>query len=414
MEGKMKAPYFVCFLAMVMTWGCLTFNYIGTGFSCACWAFLLFSFYEGWKKKTIPKVRLDPDLIKAFVVLYGTLLVVGGLQHDTVRNLMGPPYSAVDLLLITAPLWLILFTGWNYDIRKAITVAILGNMWAFALYGIWLYRAENQSRLTSFYVSPPEVGMFLDLLLPFTVCLTIFYWKCRWLRAAFALLIPMESIALFLTETRGSYLAFSVSGILLAAVWLYVYRHKATVWKKVLVCAVTVISAFAFISYAVSIGSESEKRMQGGERLLMWESSYRMWEDHKLLGIGLSEWKEQYNQPESPYHPKNAQETKNVQPHNIYLFFLAAGGAISFCALMGYIFFMLRYLLRKIREQEENPFSWGMLFIFLTLMTHGVVDGTLISRHIGRIFYFLMGTGILYTERWIDVFAIRDTRNKRM
>lgn len=83
---------------------------------------------------------------------------------------------------------------------------------------------------------------------------------------------------------------------------------------------------------------ESESRMVGGERLLMWDSSYHMWEDHKLLGIGFSEWREAYNNPESKYHPLEGKETTNVMPHNIYIYFAATGGIISLIGLCGYIF----------------------------------------------------------------------------
>lgn len=39
-----------------------------------------------------------------------------------------------------------------------------------------------------------------------------------------------------------------------------------------------------------------------------------------------------------------------------------------------------------------------MLSMFVALMVHGLVDGTLISKHIGRIFYLMMGVGIIFTE----------------
>lgn len=385
---------------MVITWGCMTFRYVGNGFSIALICFILFSGVCLFRGYRIPRIHLDIDLCRALCIFYGTLLIVGGLQCNTIMNTVGSSYSSVTLLMITLPLWMILFTGWQYDIRKPVWIMIYINMYAFAIYGIWRYFYMNEDRLSSFYGSPPEVGMLLDLLLPITVCLAIYYWKYTWNRILAVFLIMIEVVALCLTETRGSYLAFSVAGVSTLLVWMWKYREKISNIQKIVISLIMIFILSTFLIYIIDTGSESEKRMYGGERLLMWESSYQMWEDNKILGIGLSEWRTQYNDPNSPYHPLKAEETTNVMPHNIYLYFLSTGGFVSFVAFLVYIFFMIRYLLKNIWRYSSNPFTWGMLFIFIAFLAHGIVDGTIISKHIGRIFYLVLGISILYIERW--------------
>lgn len=387
-------------LTMVIIWGCITFRYVGNGFSYALWASAIALCILLWKYRKIPRFQLDPLLAKALLVLYGTLVVVGALQHDTLGNLVGPSYSAVDLLMITLPFWLILMIGWNFDVRKPACIVIFTNMWAFSIYGLWQYFAKSQDRLASFYGSPPEVGMLLDLLIPCTMALGAYYWKEVWCRWIVVPLVPLEFIALFLSETRGSYLALSAALVVTGAAWLY--YQKTNISKKVKMAFCGGIVAFICVAagYTLLISSESHSRMIGGERLLMWESSYHMWEDHKILGIGLSEWKENYNNPDSPYKPAEGRETTNVMPHNIFIYFLSTGGLVSFAAFLSYLFLMMKYLLNMIRRYAYNPFSWMMLFVFIAFIAHGLVDGTIISRHIGRIFYLLMGLGILFTERW--------------
>lgn len=390
----------IVILAIVITWGCITFRYVSNGFTYALWAFIVSFGIILWHTRSKPQVKISINITRALLILYGTLLVVGILQYDNIYNFWGRQYSAVDLFFITLPLWMVLIIGWNYDLRKWIGLTIWVNMWAFSVYGFWQYFIKSQNRLASFYGSPPEVGMLLDLLIPCTITLGIYYKEKTLYHWTAVPLVLLECIALFLNKTRGSYLALSVALIVTGGVWLYYQKNRIAMKLKLAICGCIIAFVCAAAGYTLLIGSESHSRMVGGERLLMWESSYHMWKDHKILGIGLSEWKEQYNNPDSPYRPAEGRETTNIMPHNIFLYFLATGGIVSFVAFLGYLFFMMKYLLSVVKQYANNPFSWMMLFIFIAFISHGLVDGTIISRHIGRIFYLLLGIGILFTERW--------------
>lgn len=390
--------YILFLLTAIMIWGCMTFRYVGNGFSIAMIAFGLLLGISLIQKRKWPHIRLSKDCIRAILTLYGTLFIVSFLQYDTTKNITDSAYSSLTLFLITLPLWMITYVGYWQDVRKCIALVVFGNMYAFSVYGLWLYYTSQQDRLTSFYGSPPEVGMLLDLFIPFTIALGAYYWKNLWWRLATIILIPLELVSAVLSETRGCYLALSAGLVVVAVGYIVVYRKRLSWLKKGSIGLAVIAFCLSSAAYTWHLGADNIQRMEGGERLLMWESSYRMWEDHKLLGIGLSEWKDTYNNPESPYHPSEAQETTNVMPHNIYIYFGATGGILSLLGLLGYMIFMSKYLFTKVMRQKEQPMAWAMLFMFVALMAHGFVDGTLISKHIGRIFYLLLGAGILFTE----------------
>ena len=390
--------YIIGLLTMVMLWGCMTFRYVGNGFSIGAIAFVLAACLIFWKKRSVSFYRLHTDLVKALLSLYGVVFLVSFFQYDTIKNITDSAYSSGTLFLITLPLWMVVYIGYWYDIRKWIIYVVYGNMYAFTLYGLFTYLTEKTARLAGFYGSAPEAGMLLDLFIPFTMALTVFLWKRFCWRIISLILVVLEVVAVLLTETRGSYLALGAGLVVFSVLYIWMNHEGLAIWKKIGIILMTVFICAMAGSYTMFLGAESEKRMVGGERLLMWESSYRMWEDHKWLGIGLSEWKETYNNPESKYHPEEAEETTNVMPHNIYIYFGATGGMISLLGLCGYMFFMSRYLLRKIYTSKHDAMGWAMLVMFVALMMHGLVDGTLISKHIGRIFYLLMGAGIVFTE----------------
>lgn len=390
--------YTIRLLTIVMLWGCITFRYVGNAFSIAMIAFALLACIILLQKKGKSFYRIDGDLGKALISLYGTILIVSLFQENAVKNIVDSAYGSLTLFFITMPLWMVLYVGHQYDIRKWIIYVTYGNMYAFSLYGLFKYFSQNESRLSSFYGSPPEVGMLLDLFIPFTIAFAMLQKQhLRW-KVASLILIVLEVLSVVLTETRGSYMALCAGIIVSSVMYIWMNRNCISLIKKLILGITVILFCFAFGGYSYHLSVESESRMVGGERLLLWDSSYHMWEDHKLLGIGFSEWREAYNNPESKYHPLGGKETTNVMPHNIYIYFAATGGIISLIGLCGYIFFMFRYLLRKIHMQKNNPMNWAMLSMFVALMVHGLVDGTLISKHIGRVFYLMMGVGIIFTE----------------
>lgn len=391
--------YLVYVLTAIMIWGCMTFRYVGNGFSLAVIAFCLLAggmLYQ--KKRTLFPVQRN--LWRAIISLYGTLFIVSLLQCDNIKNITDSAYGSVTLFLITLPMWMVLYIGHWYDIRKIVLCVVYGNMYAFSIYGLWKYVVDKQGRLISFYGSSTEVGMLLDLFIPFTVALGMYYWKNKYLRIASILLVILEMIAVVLTGTRGSYLALGVGVVATGAVYVWIHRGILSILQKGLIGMMMVLCCLGVSGYICYMSAVNHRGMEGGERLMMWESSYHMWEDHKLLGIGLSEWKEAYNNPQSPYRPTAGKETSNVMPHNIYIYFGATGGILSLVGLIGYIIFMCKYLVEQIKGYSCNPIAWAMIFMFTAFMAHGLVDGTLISKHIGRIFYLFLGTGILFIQKY--------------
>lgn len=71
------------------------------------------------------------------------------------------------------------------------------------------------------------------------------------------------------------------------------------------------------------------------ERILLWTSSYHMWEDHKIVGVGLANWKDAYQQK---YILPEAKEPDLTMPHNVFMIFLSQTGIIG---TLGYLIFVI-------------------------------------------------------------------------
>ncbi|WP_437796019.1 O-antigen ligase family protein [Mitsuokella multacida] len=67
-------------------------------------------------------------------------------------------------------------------------------------------------------------------------------------------------------------------------------------------------------------------RSNNHERILLWTSSYHMWKDHKIIGIGLANWKVAY---EKEYILPEVKEHDLTMPHNVFMIFLSQTGIIG-------------------------------------------------------------------------------------
>lgn len=401
-----KSYYYGNIAAGLIIWGTTAYNYTNVGSSIGMIGFALFFLWSLYRERSLNKFHVDPHIYYGLGIFFVSLFISSLFHLDNLKNINGGHYSVIGFILYTLPFWMIMYIGWKNDVRKSIFLVVSAAMYAMCIWGIAEYFLRHMSRLDSFYTSPTHVGVMLDMFLPFTVMLGVQYRKNRKYLIFIGILIILEFITLYLCETRGSFLALSVASILV--LWVYLYKNGSIISKKVKNSIITIVGVAVFLSavYSVSLGIGNSHRMWGEERFLMWESSYAMWDDHKLAGVGIDEWKASY---EGPYRQAESKEVGiNIMPHNMLLYFLSTSGIIG---ATGYILFsiiFLLYFLREIRRTPADPFSWGMLFIFISFTAHGMLDETIISKTMGRIYYGLLGASLIFIH-WNKIDQDKDS-----
>lgn len=380
--------------AGVVVWGATAYQYINTGFSIAMIVFALYFLWTRYKREPLPRWRLDRRMLLAFAVLYGALFFTTLFHLDNLKNLSGGYFSALGFVQYTLPLWMLLYVGWTRDVRKAVVSVFYVILYALCVYGLIKYAVTGEGRLTSFYFFPTRIGMMMDMFIPMTAGFTAYYWKCTRFRYLSILLLAMEILCLLLAEVRGSMVALAIASVVTAAVWIQVNRTRVPKRVRRGLLAGALLFAAAAVVYSVWLRWGNYLGMIGGERLLMWESSFHMWLDHPLAGIGLDEWQAAY--AEGLYHPAVSREAGQVMPHNVFVYFFATAGTIGGAAYLAYCGLMLSWLVSGVKKLTANPFSWALLFMFLAATLHGLTDQTFILKLTGRIFYMLLGVGILF------------------
>lgn len=383
--------------AAVVVWGATAYHYINTGMSISMIAFTLFVIAYALKNHAIPKVTLHKNILWAFAVFYACLFISTLFHLDNTGNMYGGSYSFLSYVMIPLPLFMILYIGWEHDIRKTVCYTFVTIGYAICGYGIYEYAAKHMERLDSFYTSPPHVGIMMDVFIPLTIAFICYYRDNIFHLAVMSVLLVLEAATLVLTQTRGAMGALSIA--IFITVLIFLFRNQIAMGKtrrRLLGMGAGLLVVLALLC-SLRFGIHDPYRMQGADRPFIWKSSYHMWEDHKLAGVGLNGWKNAYDRK---YQLEGSREfKKNVHAHNTWLIFLSTGGILAFLGYNAYLILMGMYFWKGIRIYALNPFSWCMLAVFLAFVLNGLLDETFSSTSFGRLYYLAFAITLLF-ERW--------------
>lgn len=292
--------------------------------------------------------------------------------------------KAFNYIYYTIPLLLMYFVGKIASNKRCVLLAfIIGVAWT-AGYGLYDFFLFNRKRLTGLYNSN-ATGSMLAIMLPLTICYFSEYVRKNknrnilWYSVS-SLSIILGVVALYLTGSRGAVLGciigFIFSGIL--------YALKNYNGKKVLsiLFVVAIVSGWALYGL-YSLNGNKFSRSYDNERLLLIESSYNMWNDNKIFGIGLTNWKEKY---QKEYILPAAKEPKLATPHNVVMFYFSTTGLIGG---LGYIIFsllILKYLFINLVPISSNGlYGLAILWAFFAISLHGLVDVAITKKEIYRL-----------------------------
>ena len=153
---------------------------------------------------------------------------------------------------------------------------------------------SGESRAAGFFGHPMTFAGYLCIFLP--VLLICFlekeiYGKWRWLAGCG---VVLGGAALLFNATRGAWLA--LTPVLLFIIGYYLLKGN----KLAILCLALVVVAGAGLSQykpfvkRLATVTDTRKFQSNTERLLIWNSAYTMFKDHPVLGVGLGQYKDNY------------------------------------------------------------------------------------------------------------------------
>ena len=411
------------------------FSYIWIVFS----AFLIIDLAYSRKAhtKVFPVLQKDNKIILWSIILFYGLLFVASFFN----GVPGSYGFSFSLAKFTVPMWMLIYINGKYKALKGASYGIIAG--SLISFGVCIYQyffITHGGRVSGLFRNPNLVGAVLETTIPMLVYIVFSENSKKMMRNAGIVSLIIAYIALHFTGSRGAMFGLLI-GTVVSIVMLLLANHKRlsfyfikrTLLYTMLFCIIN--GGLLFSAYhirpiqQVTMSSQQAVQDQGStgekspavdvtstkspavdvtstiyqsdkERLRMVKASYEMWRDHKLSGVGMASWKENYY---GIYHPLDANEgTDFGMPHNMIMNFLACGGIIG---LTGYMIFVIGVGAGIVITSRRKSFlfSAAILAIHIAFFIHGMVDQTIICRYCSYLFYGAVGLYMTEQQRVADL-----------
>ncbi len=264
---------------------------------------------------------------------------------------------------------------------------------SFSLLGITLgslcliYQGlSGDHRASGFFGHPMTFAGYFCIFLP---VLFVYFLDKRisgkWQPAA-GIAFVLGSIALLFNATRGAWLALLPVLLFILGYYLLKGNKIAVACLALFVLAGAGLSKYRpFVKRVATI--TSTKYQSNTERLLIWHSAYNMFKDYPVLGVGLGQYKDNYQQK---YISPKAKEPLLGHAHNNFMQMLAENGIVGFCGFFTLIACFSGYSLRKF-FREGNIYALMMGLSTLALVLQGLTEYNFGNSAVMKSFWLVQG-----------------------
>lgn len=275
---------------------------------------------------------------------------------------------------------------WVKSLFIALAISFLINN----LYGIYQFFC-GESRVAGF--TEHWMSMAGIIIILFFVMLSItlrksFLPQYHWL---FTLSTIISIPVIFFNGTRAVWIIFL---ILLPVLFIELYPKKGIVYFLLVLllagsCMFQIDAARQRFSTITDMHYQSNS-----ERLLMWESAWRMYKDYPIAGVGIGNYKslyfEKYMSPNSIEHLGHA--------HNVPLQLLAETGIIGFIGYSTFFGYVLLESFKRWRTKKD------LVAIMMFMITTGFLLQGFTEMNLGnqlgitRLYWFIFGIYLVLTD----------------
>lgn len=278
------------------------------------------------------------------------------------------------------------------DAKKVMLTAFVG-ITVTSVYAVY-QGLSGLSRANGFYGHPMTLGGWLCIFLPLLLIefferklLGKYYWLA-------GLAFCICSAGLVFNATRGAWLAVSIVCAVLLIYYMFKNKRNLAVSIIFVVLISTVLVNNPKFMHRLDTIDDFDKYQSNTERILMWQSAWNMFKDHPILGVGLGQYKENYQQK---YISPEAKEPQLSHAHNNLLQMLAENGIVGFVGfaiMFGYIIF--KNLIDWFRT--KNIYALMLVSATVCLLLQGFTEYNFGNSAVIKIYCLVLGTCVLLSE----------------
>lgn len=311
-------------------------------------------------------------------------------------------------------LFFTLITNFNtyIKIRKLILFIILGALMV-AIYGVFqhlgidpfFYETNISSRERSYSTigNPIFLSGYLAMSIPLCVYMIIIN-KSYLLKSFFLFSAIIISITILFTYSRGGYLAFFSSGLVLGIFYNRVEIKQNKYWLILIFLIFSVVTIY-FNKQKIHKGNERINFSQRffsiidlkedaiSARLTIWESTLLMIKDASILGIGLDAFGTSFLKYQSPKLAKfEGDFSAATKPHNQFLQLTSTCGFLGLFAFLWVIvtfFLKILHNCKKVKDKNISSLNITLLasivayLIYVQFVFDDITTGILFWCYLG-------------------------------
>lgn len=203
----------------------------------------------------------------------------------------------------------------------------------------------------------------------------------------------LSFLALIYNGTRGAWIA--IACVFLIYGMINVKKNIKVVIGILAICLLAGAMTIHVPVLKERVDSLFDKNYQSNtERILLWKSSWNMFIDHPLVGVGAGNFSNVYK---TKYISPEAKEPELGHAHNNFFHMLAETGIIglsSFIYMFGYI---LQRMYRRYSLNQKDVLALAAFVITISILTQGLTEFNFGDSAVIRMYWFILGlayTGI--------------------
>ena len=276
-------------------------------------------------------------------------------------------------------------------VKKILAFSAVG-LTISALYAIfqWLGGA---ARPNAFYGHPMTLAGWLCIYVPMFMVLLFEKTLSLRYRQGAGVLFVISMVALLCNATRGAWVAVGVVTFLLLVYYLFQKRTLAILALCLLIGGGAALTQYQpFVNRVASI---TDTRANS-ERFLIWNSAFQMFKDHPVLGVGLGQYKENYQQK---YISPEAKEPTLEHAHNNFMQMLAENGAVGFAGFIVMLAALIGIPFRRFWK-EKNPYALIMCASAVAIVLQGGTEYNFGNSAVMKCFWLVQGCLLVLSRGW--------------
>ena len=249
------------------------------------------------------------------------------------------------------------------------------------------------ARPTGPFPNPNVMGIYLGLIAPLIIGLTLYYYKGKKL-IYWSIVSILAAVGICITFSRGSGL-----GLFFSVLFLAVMRKH----KVILAMLVAALLIFPFVmpenikNWAKMANYNPLVFLLNQDRISMYMNATNMISQHPVIGVGVNTYAKNYGNYKTKEAEAYAHTLDSAYAQNNFFQMAGEMGLIGLGLFFWLLWLLFRELLRYYKDSQDEYLkivSLSLAACFIAFLINGLTESSLYYSRVAAMFWFFVGISL--------------------